>query len=117
MKKFLALFFVSALSLMAQAGTSANVGQTVTLTAGYTPATATLPLTYTWFKNGSGIGSPLTGPELTIPNIQPADAGNYTVKISNAGGSATSAAFTVTVIPVTPPVVPVTGATLTGTVK
>ena len=54
-------------------------------------------LGYQWLFNGS----PITGANastLTLTNLQPSDAGAYSVIVSNAAGSAPSAAATLTVI-------------------
>jgi hypothetical protein len=64
---------------------------------------------YQWQKNGVAI-SGATGSTLFLPGAQAGDAGNYSVVVSNAIGSVTSASATLTVIPdpgtpaiVTPP--------------
>jgi hypothetical protein len=49
-----------------------------------------------WYCNGAAI-SGATAPSLSIANAQPANAGQYTVIISNALGSATSSAAVLTV--------------------
>jgi hypothetical protein len=68
-------------------------GQAVTLsvTASGTPAP-----TYQWRKNGVNIAG-ATGATLTLTNVQSSDAGNYSVVITNAAGSVTSNAITLTV--------------------
>jgi hypothetical protein len=48
-------------------------------------------LTYQWHKNGNPIPG-ATGASLTLTNVQAADAGNYTVVVSNSAGSVTSSA-------------------------
>ncbi len=60
-------------------------------------ATGTAPLSYQWYKDGSLI-SGATSSSLTLSNVQHADAGGYSVVVSNAAGTATSntAALTVT---------------------
>ena len=45
---------------------------------------------FQWMLGGSAI-SGATGATLTIPNVQPANGGNYTVAVSNSAGSVTSA--------------------------
>jgi uncharacterized repeat protein (TIGR02543 family) len=62
-------------------------------------------LSYQWTFNGSNIAG-ATASTYSIPNAQPANAGNYAVRVSNSGGSVTSstAVLTVTVI-VTPPTI------------
>jgi len=59
-------------------------------------ATGTAPLTYQWQKNTVPI-SGATGSSYTISSAQAADAGSYRVVVSNASGSVTSAAATLTV--------------------
>ncbi|HEX5220548.1 MAG TPA: immunoglobulin domain-containing protein [Verrucomicrobiae bacterium] len=62
--------------------------------------------TYQWQFNGSNLPGK-TAPSLTLPNVQPKDAGNYRVIVTNPQGSVTSsvAKLTVTSQPVivTPP--------------
>jgi pectate lyase/pectin methylesterase-like acyl-CoA thioesterase len=60
-------------------------------------ARGTSPLVYQWLKNGSEIPG-ANGDVLTLNNIQTADAAAYSVVVSNAGGSVTSPAATLTVI-------------------
>lgn len=48
------------------------------------------PLTYQWLFGGSGLTNQ-TNAMLTLTNVQTADAGNYSVAVSNASGSVTSA--------------------------
>jgi glucose/arabinose dehydrogenase len=59
-------------------------------------ATGTAPLAYQWQKNNASI-SGATGASYTIASAQPADAGAYRVIVSNASGSVTSTAATLTV--------------------
>jgi pectate lyase/pectin methylesterase-like acyl-CoA thioesterase len=67
-----------------------------------TPATFTVaangsaPLAYQWLKNGAPI-SGATSAALTLPSVTAAAAGAYSVTVSNAGGSVTSAAAILTV--------------------
>jgi hypothetical protein len=59
-------------------------------------AAGTAPLTYQWRKNST----PITGSNamtLTLSSVQLADASNYDVVVSNAGGSITSAVAVLTV--------------------
>ena len=56
------------------------------------------PLSYRWYFND--ISSPLAGatsPTLTLTNVQPADAGNYFVIVSNASATVTSSNAVLTV--------------------
>ena len=59
-------------------------------------ATGTEPLSYAWQKNGVNLAG-ATASTLTINNVQTADAGGYSVRVSNAAGSATSAVAQLTV--------------------
>ena len=61
-------------------------------------ATGTAPFTYQWQRNGAAIIG-ANGSTYTIAQVQTADAGNYTVVVSNAAGSVTSAAATLTIAP------------------
>ncbi len=61
------------------------------------------PLSYQWQKNGTNLvdGGNLAGSTnrtLTVANVAPADAGAYSVTVSNALGSVTSAAAHLTVV-------------------
>ncbi len=53
-------------------------------------------LTYQWLKNGSPIVGAMDA-ALTLTNVAAADAGDYAVTVSNASGTATSAAGTLSV--------------------
>lgn len=71
-------------------------------------------LSYQWQKNSTPI-SGATASTYTVSNVQAADAGSYSVVVSNSGGSVTSSSATLTInttpAPViTVPPVPVTGA-------
>ena len=68
-------------------------GATATFTVA---ATACTPLAYAWFFNGTTI-SGATNAVLTLPGVGLANAGAYTVAVTAAGGSTTSAAATLTV--------------------
>jgi len=66
-------------------------------------ATGSTPLTYQWFKGGSllsnGTRTTLANTDtFTLSGVQAADAGSYTVAVSNAAGSDTSAGATLTVL-------------------
>ncbi|HEX3720343.1 MAG TPA: LamG-like jellyroll fold domain-containing protein [Verrucomicrobiae bacterium] len=56
------------------------------------------PYTYTWYYNGSQAISGATGSTLTIPDLQAANDGSYTVVIHNAYGSVTSTPTVLTVV-------------------
>ncbi len=59
-------------------------------------ATGTAPLTYQWRKGGVDI-SGATSATLALANVQTSDAADYTVVVTNIGGTATSSAGTLTV--------------------
>ena len=59
-------------------------------------AAGTAPFTYQWKKDGTAV-SGATATSLSIASAQTSDAGAYTVVVSNAGGSVTSASATLTV--------------------
>ena len=60
-------------------------------------ATGTAPLTYQWYKDGIAI-SDATNPSYSIEYVGKADAGSYTVDVSNSAGSVTSEEVVLTVI-------------------
>ena len=55
-------------------------------------------LTYQWFRNGTPLAGE-TGAILLRNNASAADAGNYTVRVTNANGAVTSNAATITLSP------------------
>jgi hypothetical protein len=66
-------------------------------------ANGTAPLSYQWKFNDSDVAG-ATNPTLTLSNVQAANAGSYSVVVSNAGGSVTSSPAALTVTrPATPP--------------
>ena len=78
-----------------------GVGSNVTLSAMAYGAT---PLVFQWHFNGSPVGAPTTGTNvsfLTLANVQTNKSGNYHVQVFNGFGSATSsdAALSVVVFP------------------
>jgi hypothetical protein len=60
--------------------------------------TATGATTYQWQRNGNSL-SGKTSASLALSNVQPTDAGSYTVVVSNSAGSITSNAAILTVNP------------------
>jgi hypothetical protein len=60
-------------------------------------ASGTAPLRYQWNLAGASIPG-ATQPTLTLNNVQPTDAGNYSVVVANVAGSTPSAAATLTVL-------------------
>lgn len=75
-----------ATSLFAAGTKTINVGQSATITV---TADGTQPFTYQWRKNGVNI-SGATSRDYTIQLATVADAGDYTVVVSNPKGSAPS---------------------------
>jgi hypothetical protein len=78
---------------------SAGATATFTVIAKGTPT-----LTYQWQKNGSNIGnganvSGATSTALTISSIADADSANYSVKVSNSYGNATSSSAPLVITP------------------
>jgi uncharacterized delta-60 repeat protein len=63
-------------------------------------ASGTGVLSYQWLFNGNPVASERnwSPSALVLTNIQPADAGNYWVVVSDSGGAATSAVATLTVV-------------------
>src|SRR3954469_15188489 len=89
-----------------QAPTITAQPQSVTVTAGSAAtfrvtATGAGTLAYQWQFNGQSIGG-ATAPSYTVASAQSANAGAYTVTVSNSAGSATSNAATLTVQAVAP---------------
>ena len=75
---------------------TANAGGDATFTVA---ANGTPPPTYQWLFNGATIGGATTDSYI-ITNVQPLDAGSYSVVVSNAAGAVTSAVALLTVQPV-----------------
>ncbi|MEN9573867.1 MAG: hypothetical protein RL514_1722 [Verrucomicrobiota bacterium] len=75
------------------------VGQTVSFTV---TATGTAPLAYQWRKDGTNLTG-ATGATFALTGIQTNQAGNYTVVVSNAAGSFTSAPPAVLTVDAAPP--------------
>jgi glucose/arabinose dehydrogenase len=85
-------------------------GTNATFTA---EAEARTPFQYQWWHDGQPIPQ-ATNHTLNVAQIGPADAGNYSVVASNAGGTMTSASATLTVRPLLILVHPQSGDTYTG---
>ncbi len=77
-------------------------GDTATFTAA---AVGTQPITYQWNKNAAPI-SGANSTALTLTNVQPSDAGTYTVVASNSIGVTTSTNAVLTVTLKSPPLLP-----------
>jgi hypothetical protein len=73
---------------------SCLVGAAVTFTV---TASGTAPLTYQWRFNDQVL-SGATSASLTLNNVQLSDAGDYTVVVTNAAGTVTSAGATLAVV-------------------
>lgn len=69
-------------------------------------ATGTQPFTYQWLFNGNPIENE-TASTLTINNVSAANAGLYSVRVTNGGGTSTSEAGRLTIL--APPAAQVTG--------
>ena len=85
--------------------TNVTAGATVVLQV---RATGSLPLAYQWFKNTlTNVIYGATNPVYSISSAQPADAGSYRVRVSNAFGSvfSTNALLTVQTLTNRPPVI------------
>jgi ELWxxDGT repeat protein len=55
------------------------------------------PYTYQWYQNGQAITGNANGPSYTVSAVSSANAGQYTVRVSNSVASVLSAAATLTV--------------------
>lgn len=83
--------------LVAPAAADLLTGENHTLTVEVDGAT---PITYQWRLNGEDIPG-ADGPSLTLTNVQPGEAGFYSVSVSNAFGHFTTAPVEITVNTVT----------------
>jgi hypothetical protein len=61
-------------------------------------ATGTAPLSYQWFYNTNTTLANATNTTLVLNNVQSTNAGTYSVRVTNPGGSAFSAPATLTVL-------------------
>jgi hypothetical protein len=71
-----------------------SLGQSATFSVDV--SAGVMSLRYQWFRDGVAIPG-ATNPTYTIPSVTPADAGAYTVTISNAGSSVTSSSALLTI--------------------
>ena len=76
------------------ANQTAMIGSDVTFTVAVSTH-GVPPFTYQWKKGGGAIDG-ATAPTLTLTDLQTADAGDYTVTVTNPGGFATSRVATLT---------------------
>ena len=88
-------FLVPASITTAPTSLLAAAGSSITLSGA---GAGTSPLTYQWTFDGTNVLSGQTNSTLVLNNLQPADAGGYSLTISNAFGVATSPVATVAVI-------------------
>jgi len=104
------------------APTITSMAETKTVTEGVAvsftvTATGTRPLAYQWFKDGaesvSSNASAATA-TLTFSAVVPGDAGDYTCKVTNSVGNATSPTFTLVVRPLAVVTLSGLSATYTG---
>lgn len=86
---------------MQPSGGSFYVGNSIPFMVSYT---GTSPFTFQWYKDGVAIEN-ATIPNYMIPSAALADAGSYTVKISNSAGNVTSEPAIVTVSTPVPPTI------------
>jgi Concanavalin A-like lectin/glucanases superfamily/Immunoglobulin domain/Bacterial Ig domain len=70
-------------------------GNTANLTV---TASGSPPLSYQWYFNNTNLPGQ-TGSELTIPNVQPANQGIYSVTVTNAYGSTNSVPVQLSAVP------------------
>lgn len=87
------------LNVVAPAVATPPVAQTVPLTGTATftvSVTGTGPFAYQWFKNGAAVTG-ANSSTLVLAGVGRADAGDYTVMVTNAAGSVTSSAAMLTV--------------------
>ena len=78
------------------------VGQTGSFSV---TATGTAPLSYQWYLNGTAISGATSSSYTTPATTTIGDSSSFTVKVTNAVGSVTSGAATLTVLPLVPTLV------------
>ncbi|HMP81364.1 MAG TPA: polysaccharide lyase family 7 protein [Verrucomicrobiota bacterium] len=77
------------------AGHTTVVGSNTTFTV---HATGNGPLRYQWRFNGTNLSTAATNATLTLTNLQPASAGDYSVRVADNLGATTSAVATLTIL-------------------
>jgi hypothetical protein len=82
-------------SFVVQPQSRTNIAGTLATFSGSVSGTA--PLSYRWQFNGANIAGATT-PSLFLSNVQPSDAGSYTLSVTNAAGAITSSVATLTVL-------------------
>jgi Glycosyl hydrolases family 28/Immunoglobulin domain/Cadherin-like domain/Immunoglobulin I-set domain len=90
---------------------TATVGQNATFSVA---AAGTAPLGYQWYFNTNTLLANATNAALTLTNVQSANAGTYSVLVTNGAGSVTSSIVTLTVL--VPPSVTTQPTNFTATV-
>jgi hypothetical protein len=75
---------------------AARTGQTAAFTV---TATGSTPRYHLWRRNGVALGIATPSDTLTLTDVQPGDAGIYSVEVSNSGGAVASADAPLTVAP------------------
>ncbi len=83
------------------ASQSIGAGSNVTFSVS---ASGSTPLSYQWTFNGTNLANAI-GASLTLSNVQPANAGNYAVTITNAFGATNSANAALTVLTFPPAII------------
>lgn len=66
-------------------------------------ASGTPPFRYQWFRNGVSLGAAGTNSGLTLTRVTSAQAGSYSVQVSNGAQTITSRSATLTIVPTPPP--------------
>src|SRR5690606_30701090 len=80
--------------VQAPAASNVNEGAVLFLSV---EASGTGPLAYQWLKNGTSIAG-ATSASFVVNSATASDAGNYSVRVSNAAGNVTSSAAAVTIV-------------------
>jgi len=97
--------FLFSLSLPAPTILASPLTQTVEVAFPVTfgiRATGVPPLSYQWFFNGTNALANATNQAQSLTNIQPSQAGYYSVTVTNVGGSSTGSPAALSVIPYVP---------------
>ncbi|HEX5218778.1 MAG TPA: LamG-like jellyroll fold domain-containing protein [Verrucomicrobiae bacterium] len=84
----------------APANSTRAVGKSISFSV---VANAALPVSYYWRTNGVNIPGAANAATLNLPNVQVANAGSYSVLVSNQFGSVVSSSVTLNVVPLNYP--------------